>query len=347
MLPIMIVVLAFFSARTLCRPPDRIQLFGESMGTTWAVTLNAPGLSTDQRNQADAAVRGELDRVNEAMSTWLPESELSRFNRHTSGEAFPLSDPTLEVLEIAQQVGTASDGALDVTVRPLVAAWGFGAGARVPGEGPGEAELASLREKVGWSHLHVDRKAGTAQKAHGELEVDLSAVAKGYAVDRVAAALVSQGLGDFLVEVGGEVAARGRRPDGGLWRLAVEEPNAEGRVIHAVVELDQMGMATSGDYRSFYEAGGERLTHIIDPRTGRPISHGLASVTVLHPSTTVADAWATALTALGPEEGFAIADKEGIAAYFIARQSDGSYVTRRSPTFPELLDPADKSGANE
>ena len=317
------------------------------MGTTWAVTLNEPGLSTAERNQANDSVLRELAGVNDAMSTWAEDSELSRFNRHTSDKDFPLSDPTLEVIEISAAVGKATGGAFDVTVRPLVAAWGFGSGARVPGEGPGDAELASLRDKVGWSQLDFDRKGGSARKRSAEVEVDLSAVAKGYAVDQVARALEALGHNDFLVEVGGEIAARGDRPDGGAWRLAVEEPDPGGRSIHAVVALHDQGMATSGDYRSFYEAGGQRLTHIIDPRTGRPIAHGLASVTVLHRSTAIADAWATALTVLGPRDGLAVAEQNGIAAYLITRNADGSYTTTRTAGFPELVDPSDKPSAKE
>jgi thiamine biosynthesis lipoprotein len=177
---------------------------------------------------------------------------------------------------------------------------------------------------------------GAAAKRHPELEVDLSAIAKGFGVDQVARALADRGFADFLVEVGGEVRAHGVRPDGRPWRLAVERPEPDGRAAYAVVSLADLAMATSGDYRSFYESRGRRLTHIIDPRTGRPIAHGLASVSVVHPETAVADAWATALMVLGPTEGFERAVEQGVAAYFIARREDGDYETRVTPGFPEI-----------
>jgi thiamine biosynthesis lipoprotein len=309
------------------------------MGTTWAVTLNAPDLAPEARARARSAVEATLDGVNERMSTWDPASELSRFNRHASTEAFPLSAPTLHVLELALRVSERTGGAFDVTVRPLVAIWGFGAGARLPGYEPDAEELEALRKRVGYRLVELDPEAGAARKLDPAVECDLSAIAKGFGVDEVALALLELGHADFLVEVGGEVRAQGERPGGGPWRLAIEKPDPEGRAVHAVVPLANLAMATSGDYRSFYEAGGQRRSHIVDPRTGRPVTHGLASVTVVSPDAVLADAWATALAVLGFDEGAALAEAEGIAAYLISRLPDGSLATRSTPGFPPLEDP--------
>jgi thiamine biosynthesis lipoprotein len=309
------------------------------MGTTWAVTLNAPGLGPEERVRVRTAIEAALDGVNERMSTWEPASELSRFNQHASTEPFTLSAPTLHVLELARRVSKRTGGAFDVTVRPLIAIWGFGAGAGLPGHEPDAEELEALRQRVGYDLVKLDPGAGTARKLDPAVECDLSAIAKGFGVDEVARALLELGHADFLVEVGGEVRAQGERPGGGPWRLAIEKPDPEGRAVHAVVPLANLAMATSGDYRSFYEAGGLRRSHIVDPRTGRPVSHGLASVTVVAPDAVLADAWATALTVLGFDEGALLAEAEGIAAYMISRLPDGSLATHTTPGFPPLESP--------
>ena len=319
------------TVRTLWREaPARTLLAGQTMGTIWSVTLVEPD------PQARELIQARLDAVNAAMSTWDPTSELSRFNAHQSTEPFALSAETLRVMALAREVSTATEGAFDVTVRPLVAAWGFGAGARVPGAAPEDAELAGIRERVGFELLVLDPTAGTARKRHPQLEVDLSAIAKGFAVDEVARALHELGHERFLVEVGGEVRVSGERPGGGPWHLAIERPEPDGRAIHGVIGLRDQSMATSGDYRNFYEQAGRRLTHIVDPRIGRPVSHGLASVSVVHEDAATADAWATALTVLGPDEGPEVARAEGIAAYFIVRTPSGSYETRTTGSFPSV-----------
>lgn len=340
LLPIFLVVLVALTARSLwCASPARTHLAGETMGTTWAATLNAPGLGPEARARARTAIEGALDGVNDRMSTWEPDSELSRFNRHASTEPFALSASTLHVLELGRRVSERTGGAFDVTVRPLVALWGFGAGARLPGNEPAAEELQTRRERVGYRLVELDPDAGTARKLDPAVECDLSAIAKGFGVDEAARALLGLGHANFLLEVGGEVRAQGERPGGGPWRLAIEKPDPDGRAVHAVVPLSNLAMATSGDYRSFYEAGGERRSHIVDPRTGRPVTHGLASVTVVHPDAVLADAWATALAVLGLDAGSALAEAEGISAYLISRRPDGSLATRTTPGFPAVEDP--------
>jgi thiamine biosynthesis lipoprotein len=323
--------------------PGRVQLSGRTMGTTWSVVLSGEGRTRSDLVRARDTIHERLASVDGLMSTWNPESELSRFNRHATRDPFPLSSQTLEVLRLAREVSDRTGGAFDVTVAPLVAAWGFGAHARVPGAEPDPAELAELRSRVGYRRLTLDLPPGTASKDDPDVLCDLSAIAKGFAVDEVARALEGQGWSDYLVEVGGELRAGGERPGGGPWNVAIERPDDQSvGTIRGVVQLSGRAMATSGDYRNFYEVGGQRRSHIVDPRTGRPVTHRLASVSVVHLDAVRADAWATALAVLGPDEGLALAEAQGLAAYFLVRPASraGSerLLARATSTFPALLE---------
>ncbi len=200
---------------------------------------------------------------------------------------------------------------------------------------PTEPELARLAERVGYERIVVDAEAGTLTKTHPLTVADLSAVAKGYGVDQVAEALEDMGVLAFMVEIGGEIRARGRKAGGAPWRAGIEAPDAEVRSIYRAVDLVDMAIATSGDYRNYYEIDGVRYAHLIDPRTGRPARHAGASVSVLHPRAAVADAWATALSVLGPDEGFALAEREGLAAFFLTR-AEGGLVSRATRAFEQL-----------
>lgn len=322
LLPLLLLVLAGLTLFRLRDPShtDVVELTGTALGTTWFVKVVAPGLAIDERDEMLAAVYEQLDAVDRRMSTWDPDSELSKFNRSKSTAPFPVSKPTLEVFGIAREVSERTGGAFDVTVGPLVRAWGFGADAEPLETTPDEGKIARLRDHVGYRSLSVDPVAGTLRKEHVATEADLSAIAKGYAVDRIADALEGLGWRNVLVEVGGELGARGTRSDGGPWRVAVERPDTSGRSIFAIVELRNTGMATSGDYRSYILRDGVRLSHLIDPRSMRPIHHALASVSVIDPNTARADALATGLSVLGPEAGPALAEREEIAAYFIVRE---------------------------
>ncbi len=342
LLPFFLLLLIAVSVHQLwCSAPDRVVLSGPTMGTTWSVVLAGAGRDREDLVTARAAIDARLIAVNAGMSTWDPESELSRFNAARHTEPFVFSPDTFGVLALARDVSERSGGAFDVTVRPLVAAWGFGAGARIPGDDPDAAELAALRERVGYRLLELDARAASARKARPDLEADLSAIAKGFGVDEIARALLELGWSDFLVEVGGEVRAHGERPGGGPWNVGIERPDEAGRVVHAVVGLADLSMATSGDYRNYYEEEGERRSHIVDPRTGRPVGHTLASVSVVAEEAVLADAWATALSVLGPEEGPAIAEAEGIGAYFIVRTPEGDFEARATPGFPEVRERKD------
>jgi thiamine biosynthesis lipoprotein len=308
---------------------------GQTMGTTYNVVIVE---RSDRPGAADAmlrAVTGELDLVNMTMSRFQKDSELYRFNELRSTAPFAMSGSALRVIRQAQSLSERTGGAYDVTVTPLVRLWGFSD--RTPRLAPPtDEELAAARAKVGWDKVTVDLEAGTIAKAIPELEIDLSSIAKGAGVDRIAAALSVYKHTDFMVEVGGEVRCRGKSPRGTPWRIGIEKPLPGEREIYEVLELHDAAMATSGDYRNYYDLDGRRLSHTIDPRTGRPIEHGLASVTVVHDECAVADGLATALTVLGPVEGFDVAQREGLKAMFIVREPDGT-LTRRATAAYEAL----------
>lgn len=303
------------------RERDVVLLEGRTMGTTFSVKVVGSLDAAAQQALAEA-VDAELELVISQMSTWISDSELSRFNAHASTAPFMVSPATSTVVDRAARVFSTTGGAFDPTVGPLVRAWGFGGG-QAPAAALAADEIDSLREHMGMHQVTVDLTASAITKQDPAIELDLSAIAKGWGVDRVHAAVVGLGHPDVMVEVGGEVKVSGRNARGTRWRLGIERPDASRGVIQQVVELDGDAMATSGDYRNYVERDGQRWSHTIDPRTGRPITHELASVTVLADDCTTADAWATALNVLGPEDGPEMADAQGIKAYFIIRSPAG------------------------
>ena len=302
------------------RPPALHEFTGLSMGTSWSVKINAETLPLP-RQQLKSQFDAILDRVNGEMSTYLPESELSIINAAHSTGPIPVSRSLMQVLEAAREISRLTRGGFDVTVGPLVNLWGFG-----PEQDftvPGEEQIDAALRLAGYEYLRLDPAAPALKKAHGGIQIDLSAIAKGYGVDRVADYLDSLQLNDYLVEIGGEIRARGVNREQAPWQIGIEQPVAGQRGVQRIIKLDNMAMATSGDYRNFFEQDGIRYSHTIDPRTGRPVSHGLASVTVLHPSAMLADAWATGLLVLGPEQGYATALENGLDAYFIVHHDKG------------------------
>jgi FAD:protein FMN transferase len=311
---------------------------GPTMGTgyTVKVLMGERAIEADAVSEVDAAIVSTLEDINQKMSSYLPESELSRFNRAPDGEPFPISPETLEVLRISSEVSAATDGAFDVTVGPLVDAWGFGPDGR-PENPPTEDEIAELKKRVGFRLLHIDPDTLSVTKMHAEVSCKLGAVAKGYAVDRVALALEALGYTDYMIEVGGEVRTGGERPLGGPWLIGVQQPDAVLQSAYNALPLSNLSMATSGDYRNYYEQDGTRYSHTIDPRTGRPTAHSLASVSVIHRDCVVADAYATALMVLGPDEGHALAEREGLAAYFLVRDGAG-FQPKTTAAFKALLE---------
>ena len=322
-----------------CMRPRERAVSGETMGTTFTVkVVTTPGSGRrSQLAKLPDTVHACLDSVNQKMSTWLPDSELSRFNQYEGSEPFQMSRETLRVIRHARRVSEVSGGAFDITVGPLVNAWGFGPEEGIL-EGPSDAELAALRERVGYDKLEVDLSTSTVRKTRPDIYCDLSAIAKGYAVDKVAAALDDLGFENYMVEVGGEVKANGVNAKGIPWQIGIERPVPGARAVHKVVPLSGMAMATSGDYRNYYEKDGIRLSHTIDPRTGRPVAHKLASVSVVHKECAWADAYATALMVLGPDAGYALAVKEDLAAFFIVHEGSRAFSEKATPAFEKLVE---------
>lgn len=300
-------------------------LHGQTMGTSWCVKLVAsPRVDLHALHNG---VQSLLDGLVAQMSTWETDSEISRYNRLPAGAWQVLPEEFFEVLACALQVAAESGGAYDPTVGPLVDTWGFGPGGR-NGEGlPAPAQLASARADVGWERIALLAQQRSALQPGGA-RLDLSAIAKGYAVDQVSAQLRGMGIAAALVEVGGELHGYGRKPDGEQWRILVEtapdqaEAQAE-ELPTRVIALDQLAAATSGDHWHVFEHEGQRHSHTLDPRTGAPVRHAPAAVTVIADSAMRADAWATALTVMGAAEGHAFAQARNLAARFVSRGPDG------------------------
>jgi len=303
---------------------------GRTMGTTFVVKVVPEGARPLPMDSLEAEINRVLREVNRQMSTYLPDSEISRFNRSRSTEWFPISSDFARVLRVALEISEASEGAFDVTVAPLVNLWGFGPEAR-PQRVPTEEALRQRQAWVGYRKLAVRLQPPAVKKAHPRMAIDLSAIAKGFGVDRVGELLEQWGLRNYMVEIGGEVRVRGRNPDGGPWRIGIRSPDAEAG-LQKVVELSDAALATSGDYFNYFEENGVRYSHTLDPRTGRPITHKLASVTVIHPSCTYADALATAIDVLGPDAGYAFAQSRRLPVYMIVRQG-GGFVEKATPEF--------------
>lgn len=303
------------------------------MGSMYRVQIVGRRLSTALQAAAADAVAAAFAAVDFAMSTHKPQSELSRFNAHAATTPFALSADTLSVFDLAQQASAATSGAFDVTVAPVVDAWGFGPARRQRLVAASERNV--LERGVGWRLLDVDAQAGTVAKEHARVRADLSGIAKGYGVDKAAQALDALGIEHYLVDAGGEVRTRGRNARGAPWQVAIEQPVAGPRRPRYVVPLSDAAIATSGDYRIFFEQGGRRYSHEIDPATGEPIANGLTSVSVVAAS----GAWADALgklIVLGPERGYACAAEQNIAAHFIVRATDGTLSDIMTPAFAAL-----------
>jgi len=294
---------------------------GPTMGSTYSIKIpNLPkGVSAPE---VLAGVERRLAEIDEQMSTYRPDSSLARFNASSSADWVDVPAGLADLLSTALKVSEMTGGAFDVTVGPLVRLWGFGPGgepARIP---PGD-ELTKVADRIGYGHLAVRPTPPALRKDRPDVDIDVNAIAPGYAADRIVDFIASLGIEDYLVEVGGEVRARGRNHRGVPWRIGIERPQELGRSVQTGIEIGDMAVATSGDYRKFFEKDGRKYSHTIDPFTLRPVEHGLASVTVLHPSAAMADALATGLSVLGPDRGFAFAEEHGLPAYFLVHAGEG------------------------
>lgn len=298
---------------------EQVHLSGPTMGTIY----NVKYIVTDTSPKPEviqAEINRLLEEVNDQMSTYRQDSELSRFNRYYGTEPFPVSRQTAIVVNEAIRLNELTQGALDVTVGPLVNLWGFGPEAR-PEVVPSDEELAARKAQTGIKHLSATDT--TLRKDLRSLYVDLSTIAKGWGVDVVADYLESIGVQDYMVEVGGEMRLKGINREGVKWRIAIEKPTVDERNVQEIIEPGDMAIATSGDYRNYFEKDGVRYSHIIDPSTGKPIHNKVVSVTILDKSSMTADGLATGLMVLGEEKALEIAEQNNIPAFIIVKTEDG------------------------
>ncbi len=290
---------------------------GKTMGTTWSVkTVGECVVTQDQLEQ-------RLIDVNQVASTYIADSELSVLNRNAAaGQTISISSALSAIIEESLYVFDVSDGAFDVTVGRLVRLWGFGPDFRSKPPSKEDTDAALLN--VGSAAINVQPTAITYTSAR---EIDLSAIAKGWGVDQLGELLESHGCVNYLAEIGGELLAKGTNDRGEFWAIAVEKPQRQGQQAIQILQLDNKAVATSGDYRNFYEYEGKRYSHTIDPSTGMPVTHSLASVTVVANDATSADGFATALNVMGVERGMPVAKAEGLAVMFIEYEGDDLKVT--------------------
>ena len=322
-------------------PYTQIELTGRTMGTTYSVKLVDVPKDLDQAT-LQKAIDARLADINRQMSTYDPASELSRFNRQSGTHWFSVSPALVQVVDEAKRTSRLSDGIFDVTVGPLVDLWGFGP-EKTMDPIPSDLRIRQALSLVGFEKLETRDQPPALRKTVAGLRVDLSAIAKGYAVDEVSLLLHRRGLDNHLVEIGGELRGKGHNARRASWRIAVEKPGADFKTAYMAVHLADQGMATSGDYRNFFEKNGRRYSHTIVPTTGKPVIHSLASVTVVAQSCMRADALATALLASGPDQGYALARREGIAALFIERTDQGFHTRATAPMKALMLKRAPKS----
>lgn len=303
--------------------PQRIlySLRGTTMGTIYSVKVAAPAGRTIAPDTLQSQIDTLLAEINQVMSTYITGSELSRLNGAAPCVWHPVSRELMLVLAAAQEMSEKSGGAFDVTVGPLVNLWGFGPEKR-PDALPDSQAILARKSLVGYSNLLLKPDSLQVMKLTEGMYCDLSAIAKGYGVDCVAERLEARGIYDYMVEIGGEVRVRGLNTATIPWRIGISSPRAD-QVVQKVISPGTAGVATSGDYRNYYEKEGVRYSHTIDPHTGRPITHKLASVSVVHASCMMADAYATAIDVLGPERGLELAEQESLAVFMLVKSDSG------------------------
>lgn len=321
-------------ALAACSPADKVvSVTGPTMGTSYHISWRGDGADEAAMQQA---IDTRLAEINRSMSTYDPTSELSLINQGKTvvdGDGWiKVSDGLEEVLQDSLRIYARSEGLFDVTVGPLVNLWGFGPDASTDSV-PDEAALDAAKAKVGFGALTLDAEQNRIRLAAPRY-IDLSAIAKGWGVDDIASLLEKHGHNDYMVEIGGEIRTAGSKPDGEKWRIAIERPasSLQERSVELIIQPGNAAIATSGDYRNYFEQDGVRYSHTINPFTGRPITHKLASVTVVHEKCAMADGWATALNVAGPEKGMALAEANQLAVFMIVREGD-TFIEKTSSEF--------------
>jgi thiamine biosynthesis lipoprotein len=308
---------------------------GPTMGTTFNVKVVDLPKDVPAQKLKDGILQ-VLEDVNDKMSLWVKGSEIIRFNQSTSTDWQDVSEDFYKVTEKAFEISDMTEGRFDVTLEPLIKLWGFST-KRAPANLPSDADIKEALDQVGYKKIELDAAALRMKKQHAAMSVNLSAIAKGFGIDQVSQFLENKGIENYMVEIGGDLRVKGSNAKEQPWRIAIEKPEAGSRSVQKIIALQGVGMATSGDYRNFYEKDAQRYTHIIDPVKGRPVLHKLASVTVLSETAMEADGLATALLVMGPDEGMKIAEENAIAAFFLVRDKDG-FVEKRSTRFKTYED---------
>lgn len=302
-------------------------LSGPTMGSQYSLKYVA-GRGVPQVAVVKVEVERMLGEVDQQMSTWRADSDISRFNQLPAGQCLGMPEPVLKLVRFGEQMSRESDGAFDLTVAPLLNLWGFGPQSRRQ-QVPGPKEIAAVLARTGHQHVRIEGQRLCKDVA---AEIDLGSIAAGYTVDTIGDRLAELGISSYVLNVTGELRVVGRKPDGSPWMIAIESPFEGKQTAERVLPLDGMGLSTSGDYHNYFERDGVRYSHTFDPRRGAPIDHQLASVTVLDPSTLRAEGLSTALLVLGPEQGFDYAERNGVLALFISRGEQG-FSSRMTSTF--------------
>ena len=328
-----VLILTMLLGCSASEAPKIEAITGLSMGTSYTVKwVNHEGYSRDDIANSVAV---ELARVESSMSNYMDASDLSGFNGAEVNQWHTVPAAMASLVALSLELSKQTNGAFDITVGPLVDLWGFGPDP-VPEHIPSQDALDALRPVIGYQYLQVQQNPPAILK-RADSAIDLSAIAKGFGVDAVALWLEGHEISDYLVEVGGELRARGLKPDGSPWRIAIETPSLDTQQIYQVVKVSNMAVATSGNYRNYYELDGVRYAHTLDPSTLRPVTHNLASVTVIDASAAKADALATALMVMGGEKGVIWATMHQVPAYFIMKQSNG-FVAQSTAGFSGYLE---------
>ncbi|EPY4243578.1 TPA: FAD:protein FMN transferase ApbE [Klebsiella quasipneumoniae subsp. similipneumoniae] len=324
------------SATTPATPASTATVLdGKTMGTFWRVSVI--GVDEAKAQALRAKVQAQLDADDRLLSTWKNDSALMRFNHATDTRPWPVSEAMADIVTLSLRIGAKTHGAMDITVGPLVNLWGFGPD-KQPVATPDAQAIAAAKARTGLQHLQVINQSGRQflQKDIPDLFVDLSTVGEGYAADHLARLMEQEGISRYLVSVGGALVSRGMNGEGKPWRVAIQKPTDQENAVQAIVDINGHGISTSGSYRNYYELDGKRISHVIDPQTGQPITHKLVSVTVIAPTALEADGWDTGLMVLGPEKAQQVVREQGLAVYMIVKEGEG-FKTWMSPQLRTFL----------
>lgn len=330
-------VLGLLTACNDTETRQQIDIEGKTMGTFYSVKIS--GATTPNPHKLQQEIDALLEQANNDISTYRQTSVLSRFNQYRGSEPQPIPRGMADIILLAQRIGRDTDGAMNITVGPLVNLWGFGP-EKQPTQIPTQDQIDSARQQVGLQHLTLisDSRGEWLQKDLPDLYVDLSTMGEGYGVDLLVNLMMQKGITNYLVSVGGAVSSRGVNGQGQPWRVAIQKPTDQENAVQALVDLQGYSISTSGSYRNYFEQGGQRYSHVLDPATGRPINHRLVSATVIATTALEADGWDTGLMVLGTEKALRLAESKGLAVYLITKTDQG-FTAVMTPQFKAFLVP--------